>query len=56
MASNNIDENMLLKYVVFCFGAWGIKYITKDILKKCKDNLQECAQPLTHLLFDLSIL
>lgn len=56
MSSQNIDENSMLKHVCMCFEAWGIPYITKDILKKSQNNSEEAAPNLTHLLFDLSVL
>lgn len=56
MASNNIDESAMLKYVVFSMQIWDIEYISKDTLKKAKDGAPECCAPLTRLLFDLILL
>lgn len=38
MASNNIDESAMLKYVVFCLQVWDIDYISKDTLKKAREG------------------
>ncbi len=36
--ATNMDEKVLLKYICQTLNNWGITYITKEVLKKAKDN------------------
>lgn len=56
MSSHNIDEPSMLRYVSSCYMAWGVTYMTKEILKKAQANAGEASPTLRHLLFDVCIL
>jgi hypothetical protein len=56
MSSNNLDEKLLLQYVTRCFQNWGLTYATQDVLKRSKKNDDQAIEPMTRLLFHLSLL